>query len=57
MEHELITKIAEAERVAYELPQSREKSLVLTKLDEARLWARELINKAEGIGVKGQSVG
>jgi len=46
MEHEVIAKIADAQRAVEALPASREKSLVLTKLDEARLWANELIAKA-----------
>lgn len=50
MEHELINKIAEAEKAANTLPQSREKSLVITKLNEARLWAQELITNSERIG-------
>ena len=45
MENEIITKIADAQKAAEALPASREKSLVLTKLDEARLWAGELIAK------------
>ena len=35
MEHELTAKIAEAIEAANQLPNSRAKSLVLTKLDES----------------------
>lgn len=41
MEDELTTAIREALKHASELPNSREKSLVITKLDEALLWTRE----------------
>lgn len=35
-----------AERVKADLPDGREKSIVMTKLDEARLWAAEAMKKA-----------
>jgi hypothetical protein len=48
MEHELIAKIDDALKAATELlPNSREKSLVITKLDEARLWAQEALSRAQ----------
>ena len=34
--------IIDAKNAVNELPNSREKSLVLTKLDEAYLWLKEL---------------
>ena len=39
----LITVIEELSAQVAALPRSREASLVATKLDEARLWAQELL--------------
>lgn len=39
---EILEKINEVKKEVDKLPSSREKSLVLTKLDEAKLWASEL---------------
>lgn len=40
---EILAHIAAALGAARALPPSRETSLLLTKLDEARLWAREVV--------------
>ncbi len=40
--NEIMIKIAELVIDVDDLPQSREKSLILTKLNEARHWARDL---------------
>ena len=45
MESETLAKIADAHSAAMLLPNSREKSLLITKLDEARLWASEALSK------------
>lgn len=37
-----IIAICDAKNLVNELPNSREKSMVLTKLDEAYLWLKEL---------------
>lgn len=42
---ELLLKIAEAAQLAHEQPKSREMALVITKLDEARLWAKDSIKE------------
>jgi hypothetical protein len=37
------------QRVKDGLPDGREKAIVLTKLDEARLWAAEALRNAEAV--------
>lgn len=38
------------DKVRADLPDGREKAIVLTKLDEARLWADEVIKKGASNG-------
>lgn len=43
---ELLFKIAEALQLAHdELPNNREAAMVRTKLDEARLWTKDIMEK------------
>lgn len=41
---EILEKINEVKKEVDKLPPSRERSLVHTKLDEAKLWAKEIIS-------------
>ncbi len=36
-----------ADKIRASLPDGRERSIVLTKIDEARLWAAEAVRKAD----------
>ena len=38
------------DKVRADLPDGREKAIVLTKLDEARLWAEEAVKKGASNG-------
>lgn len=38
----VLFKLAELTTEVHQMPNSREKSVILTKLDEARHWARDL---------------